>query len=74
MYIKNTLYEVGIYNKYVRQRIREGDDDLMGLDPSWEHTLLFEVHAVNENQAIQKMQINYPERAGFVIDGVLIVK
>jgi|TARA_B110000211_G_scaffold223976_1_gene274515 hypothetical protein len=68
------LYEVGIYNKYVRERIREGDDTPIGIDPRWEDTLLFEIHATSEQHAIQQMQFNYPEKAGFVIDGVLKVR
>tara|TARA_R110000868_G_scaffold64149_2_gene193000 strand:+ start:166 stop:381 length:216 start_codon:yes stop_codon:yes gene_type:complete len=64
------LYEVGIYNKYVRAKIRNAEEPPAGLEASWEDTNLFEIEAPNAKAAEESILLKYPARQGFVIDGV----
>jgi|TARA_R110000803_G_scaffold67609_2_gene129355 hypothetical protein len=64
------LYEVGIYNKYVRAKIRNMEEPPAGLEASWEDTNLFEIEAPNAKAAEESILLKYPARQGFVIDGV----
>ena len=63
-------YQVGIYNKWVRDRVRAGDDPPKGIDPAWEEVYYFDTEAINEEQAKEKMLHQYPTAQGFVIEGV----
>jgi len=35
-------YQVAIYNKWVRDRVRAGDDPPKGIDPAWEEVYYFD--------------------------------
>jgi len=63
-------YQVAIYNKWVRDRIRAGDDPPKGIDPAWEEVYYFDTEAINEEQAKEKMLHQYPTAQGFIIEGV----
>jgi len=63
-------YEVGIYNKWVRDRIRNGEEPPIGLEAEWENVYYFETEAINEEQAKQKMEHQYPFARGFIIESV----
>ena len=63
-------YQVAIYNKWVRDRVRAGDDPPKGIDPAWEEVYYFDTEAISEEQAKEKMLHQYPTAQGFIIEGV----
>jgi|TARA_B110000977_G_scaffold4618_1_gene6599 hypothetical protein len=65
------MYEIGIYNKYVRNAIRQGDDPPAGLDKKWEEVYLFEYIAESTEAAQKKAEAEFPPSLGYVVDGVL---
>jgi len=68
---KLNTFEVGVYNKYVRVAIREGDTLPAGLDAKWEETYLYEIQATSASHAEALMLKEYPPVLGFVIDGIV---
>tara|TARA_Y100000401_G_C8217829_1_gene171726 strand:- start:220 stop:429 length:210 start_codon:yes stop_codon:yes gene_type:complete len=66
-------YEVGVYNKYIRERVRNGDD----VDPAeaaWENIHYFDIKAENEADAKRKILFEYKPEKGFVIDCINVYK
>ena len=66
-------YEVGVYNKYIRERVRNGDD----VDPAeaaWENIHYFDIKAENEEEAKRKISFEYKPEKGFVIDCINVYK
>jgi len=64
-----TTYQVGVYNKLIRERIRNGDE----VDPAeakWEDVHYFDIEAENKEEARKKVSFEYKESKGFVIDCV----
>jgi|TARA_A100001518_G_C1224238_1_gene70827 hypothetical protein len=62
-------YQVGIYNKRIRDNIRNGDD----VDPAeaaWEEVHYFDIKAESEEDARKKAQFEHKPEKGFVIDCV----
>jgi hypothetical protein len=64
------VYEVGIFNRYIRAKVRNGDALAPGVDPVWEETNLFEIEANSAERAGEIILIKYPASQGFVIDGI----
>jgi hypothetical protein len=62
------LYEVGIYNKFVRERLRIGEDPPQGLSEEWDEVHYFDIKAENETQAITKALFAHPAKSGFVVE------
>ena len=62
-------YQVAIYNKHIRARIRQGDpvEENMAF---WEEVNYFDITANSESHARELMKTQYKESQGFVIDGV----
>ena len=49
-----TTYQVGVYNRFIRDKVRAGDD----VEPeqaAWEDTHYFDVEAKNEAEARKKI-------------------
>ena len=67
---KYFVYEIGVYNKYVREKVRAGEEPPVGLSPAWENTSLFELNALSEEHAGALAEVNWPKVQGFVIDGI----
>ena len=65
------LYEVGVYNKYVRDAVRQGNDLPFGMSSKWEEVYLFEYLAENEAGAKKKAEAECPPSLGYGVDGVL---
>lgn len=63
-------YEVGVYNKWVRDKIRNGEDSPAGLEPAWEDVYYFEIEALSKENAKEKMEHQYPFAKGFIIESV----
>jgi|TARA_R110000796_G_C14495506_1_gene428243 hypothetical protein len=68
---KLNTFEVGVYNKYVRVAVREGNNLPTGLDARWEETYLYEIQATSAKNAEEIMLQEYPTVLGYVIDGVI---
>tara|TARA_R110000772_G_C13208348_1_gene430741 strand:- start:46 stop:276 length:231 start_codon:yes stop_codon:yes gene_type:complete len=68
---KYFVYEIGVYNKYVREKVRAGEDPPVALSAAWESTTLFEINALNEEHAGALAEVNWPKVQGFVIDGII---
>ena len=62
-------YQVAIYNKHIRARVRQGDpvEENMAF---WEEVNYFDITANSESHARELMKTKYKESQGFVIDGV----
>lgn len=62
-------YQVAIYNKHIRARIRQGDpvEENMAF---WEEVNYFDITANSESQARNLMESQYKESQGFVIESV----
>ena len=65
------LYEIGIYNKYVREAVRQGNEPPAGLDQKWEEVYLFDYLAESTESAQKKAESDFSPSLGYVIDGVL---
>ncbi len=62
-------YQVGIYNKYIRARMRQGDPVQEGQE-IWEEVNYFDITAKSESQARELMRGQYKESQGFVIESI----
>ena len=51
------LYEVGVYNKYVRDAVRQGNDLPFGMSSKWEEVYLLE--------------FEFSPTLGYVVDGII---
>ncbi len=65
-----STYEVGIYNKWVRDKIRNGEEPPGGLEAEWENVYYFEVEALSEDKAKARIAEQYPFARGFIIESV----
>jgi hypothetical protein len=64
-----TKYQVGVYNRFIRDKVRAGEE----VDPeqaAWEDTRYFDIEAKSEEEARKKIRLDYTESKGFVIDCV----
>tara|TARA_R110000822_G_scaffold153255_1_gene292699 strand:+ start:212 stop:427 length:216 start_codon:yes stop_codon:yes gene_type:complete len=70
------LYEIGVYNKRVRDCIRRGDkwDNAMGISDSFEEVKYFEFQATSLEEAEKRAERDYPKRFGYVLDYIRTVK
>ena len=64
------VFEVGIFNKEVRELTRIGERHQV-LSDDWEDLHYFEFVANDEQEARSKAQSKYPAANGYVIDQVL---
>ena len=62
-------YQVGIYNKHIRARVRNGDPVEENME-SWEDINYFDITANSESQARHLMKSQYKESQGFIIESV----
>jgi hypothetical protein len=62
-------FEVGVFNKEVRDAVQDGTHHRF-LDDEWADIHWIEIVAQDEQEAQQKANRRYPERAGYLITGV----
>jgi len=62
-------FEVIVYNEKVRERLREGEHHKI-LSDDWADSHYIEIKADDENGALAKVEMRYPERDGFVVEDV----
>jgi hypothetical protein len=64
------IFEVGIYNKFVREAVRQGEEPPYDLSPDWEDISYEEMTANSESEVRRKAAHKFPSSLGFVIDSV----
>ena len=70
------LYEVGVYNKRVRDCIRGGDDwkNDLGISKDFEEVLYFEFQAASIEEVERRVERDFPTALGYVLDYIKTVK
>ena len=63
------IYQIGIYNRFIRDKVRSGED-VGEEEAAWEDVHYFDVEAATEKDAKRLIQSEYKESKGFVIDCV----
>ena len=69
-------YEVGIYNKIVREKIRSGEEwnNDLGISNEFENVLYFDiVNAASIEEVEQRVEKQFPSKLGFVLDFIRLV-
>jgi hypothetical protein len=69
-------YEVGVYNKIVREKIRSGEDwnNDLGISDEFENVLYFDIiNAASIEEVEQRVEKQFPSKLGFVLDFILLV-
>ena len=61
-------YEYGVYNSYVRNAIRQGNDSPFNLSSEWENILYFTVIASTPEMAKKKAEAKHSPVTGYVIE------
>lgn len=68
----NLQYQIGIYNKTVRDCIRNGDDwnNQLGISDKFEEVNYFEIIASSDKEVKRITEKNFPKKLGYVLDFV----
>ena len=69
-------YEVGIYNKVVREKIRSGEEwnNDLGISSDFENVLYFDiVNAASIEEVEQRVEKQFPSKLGFVLDFIRLI-
>ena len=66
------VFDVGLYNLYVREAIDRGTENPTGIDDRWADYHFIEVKADSEAQAIEKARHRYTQEKGWVIYEVIL--
>jgi|TARA_B110000285_G_C14531792_1_gene341104 hypothetical protein len=61
-------YEYGVYNSYVRDAVRQGNNRPFGLSEEWENVLYFTVPASTPELAKKKAEARHSPVTGYVIE------
>jgi|TARA_R110002074_G_scaffold243239_1_gene415018 hypothetical protein len=64
------LYEVGIYNKVVRNFVRSGEDLPDNLDPKFESTLYYTREGRNREVLDAKLEREFKSIDGYIVEHV----
>ena len=64
------LFEVGIYNKIVRNFVRSGEDVPAHLNPKFESTLYYSREAINRQVLDSKLEREFKPIDGYVVECV----
>ncbi len=69
-------YEVGVYNKVVREKIRSGEDwnNDLGISSDFENVLYFDiVNAASIEEVERRVEKQFPSKLGFVLDFIRLI-
>ena len=69
-------YEIGVYNKVVREKIRSGEDwnNDLGISSDFENVLYFDiVNAASIEEVEQRVEKQFPSQLGFVLDFIRLI-
>jgi len=68
------FFTVGVYNKFVRNALRSGEDFTGPINLAFEEVQYFEMEAGSLLDVEKAVERNYPSRAGYVIDFIKTIK
>ena len=70
------LYQIGVYNKRVRDTIRSGAEwkSSTGISEVFEDINYFDFQAASMEEAEKRVERDYPKRLGFVLEFIRTVK
>ncbi len=70
------LYEIGVYNKRVRDTIRGGDDwnNNFGISNAFEEVNYFEFQAASIEEVERRVERDFPSALGYVLDYIRSIK
>ena len=60
-------YEVGVYNKFIRDKVREGERVKVD-EAKWEEVHYFDIESENEKGAVKIIREKYSKLLGFEIE------
>ena len=69
-------YEIGVYNRKVREAVRNGDewDEDTGISASYENTLYFPVrNAASIEEVEKRASKSFPPEEGYVVEFIMLV-
>ena len=64
------LYEYGVYNSYVRDAVRKGNETPPYLSKEWENVYYFTIRASSKEMARKKAEAKYSPITGFIIESL----
>jgi len=70
------LYQIGVYNKRVRDTLRSGVEwkSSTGISEVFEDINYFDFQAASMEEAEKRVERDYPKRLGFVLEFIRTVK
>ena len=70
------LYQIGVYNRRVRDTLRSGDEwkSSSGISEVFEDINYFEFQATSMEEAEKRAEKDYPKRLGFVLEFIRTLK
>ena len=70
------LYQIGVYNKRVRDTLRSGLEwkSSTGISEVFEDINYFDFQAASMEEAEKRVERDYPKRLGFVLEFIRTVK
>jgi hypothetical protein len=69
-------YEVGVFNKAVREKIRSGEDwnNELGISAEFENVLYYDIiNAASIEEVEQRVAKQFPPSLGFVLDFIRLI-
>ena len=69
-------YEIGVYNKFVRKKIRSGEEwnNDMGISDAYENVLYYDVeNAASIEEVERRVATQFPPSMGFVLDFIRLI-
>jgi len=69
-------YEVGVFNKVVREKIRSGEDwkNDLGISEAFENVLYYDiVNAASIEEVERRVEKQFPKKLGYVLDFIRLI-
>lgn len=69
-------YEVGVFNKIVREKVRSGEnwDNELGISAEFENVLYYDVvNAASIEEVERRVEKQFPKELGYVLDFVRFI-
>lgn len=70
-------YEIGVYNRKVREAVRNGDewDEETGISADYENTLYFPIRNAASIEEVEKRAArSFPPKEGYVVEFIMLVR
>ena len=69
-------YEIGVYNKVVREKIRSGEDwnNDLGISAEYENVLYYDIkNAASIEEVERRVEKQFPKELGYVLDFIRLI-